>query len=182
MKLDLHTHCMEATGMVAHPEIDLVRKIVERVKARGLDGIAVTEHDDREYGYRVKKIVEEELDSEILIVPGWEITVERAGWAEMVELFLPDDSIFRFLPHPSYPFPGDDGFSYDMNLIHGIEIGNALHDRQINKKKVEELSQRYNLILLNNSDAHTMDDIGTFYNEVSLKELSSLTKRPFVSL
>lgn len=167
--------------MVTHPEVDLVREIVEKVKGRGLDGIAITEHDDKEYGYRVKKIVEDRLDSQILIIPGWEITVEETGWAEMVELFLPDNLVFRFLPHPSYPYPGDNGFKFDMNLIQGIEIGNALHDRQINKKKVEEISQRYNLVLLNNSDAHTMDDIGSYHNEITLEELSSLAKGPLAS-
>jgi len=176
LKLDLHTHCMEATGMITHPSIDLVKKIVDKVKDRGLDGIAITEHDDKDYGFRVKKIVEENLDAQVLIIPGWEITVKEMGWAEMVELFLPDGSIFRFLPHPSYPFPGDDGFKYDMNMLQGIEIGNALHDRQINKKKVEEISGKYNLFLLRNSDAHMLDDIGSLYNEISLEELCSLSK------
>ena len=176
LKLDLHTHCMEATGMVAYPSIDLVRKIVERVNNRGLDGIAITEHDDRNYGYRVKKIVDENFESRVLIIPGREITVKEMGWAEMVELFLPNGSIFRFLPHPSYPYPGDDGFEYDMNLLQGIEIGNALHDRQINKKKVKEISKKYNLVLLKNSDAHTLEEIGSFHNEISLEELYSLTK------
>jgi len=176
LKLDLHTHCMEATGMVAYPSIDLVRKIVKRVNDRGLDGIAITEHDDKEYGFRVKKIVDKSLDSQILIIPGREITVKEMGWAEMVELFLPNGSTFRFLPHPSYPYPGDDGFEYDMNLLQGIEIGNALHDRQINKKRVKEISKKYNLILLKNSDAHTLDEIGSFHNEISLEELYLFTK------
>lgn len=176
LKLDLHTHCMEATGMVAYPSIHLVRKIVDKIKNRGLDGIAITEHDDKDYGLRVKKIVDEYFDSQILIIPGREITVSQMGWAEMVELFLPNGSTFRFLPHPSYPYPGDNGFEYDMNLLQGIEIGNALHDRQINKKKVKEISQKYNLILLKNSDAHTLDEIGSFHNEISLEELYLLTK------
>ena len=175
MKLDLHTHCMEATALIAHPGIDIVKKIVEKVKDRGLDGLAITEHDDKDYGFRVKKIVEENLDSQILIIPGREITVKEMAWAEMVELFLPNGSIFRFLPHPSYPYPGDNGFEYDMRLLQGIEVGNALHDRQINKKKVKEISEKYNLILLTNSDAHTLDDIGSFYNEISIEELCLLS-------
>jgi len=176
MKLDLHTHCFEATGMISNPSVDLVREIVQKAKNNGLDGIAITEHDDCDYGRRVKKIVEENLDNEILIIPGREITVKAMGWAEMVELFLPNGSVFRFLPHPSYPYPGDSGFDYDINLLGGIEIGNALHDRQINKEKVKEVSERYNLILLKNSDAHTLDDIGSFYTETSIEELCSLSK------
>ena len=161
--------------MVANPSIEMVKEIVEKVRNRGLDGIAITEHNDKDYGFLVKKIVEENIDDRILIIPGREITVKEMGWAEMVELFLPGGSIFRFIPHPSYPYPGDDGFEYDINLLHGIEIGNALHDRQINKKKVEEISKRYNLIPLRNSDAHTLDDIGSYYTQISLEELNSLS-------
>ena len=174
MKLDLHTHCMEATGLIAYPDLDTVKKIVEKVKRLGLDGIAITEHDDKDYGFRVKKIVDDNFDSEILIIPGREIAVKEMGWAEIVELFLPNGSVFRFLPHPSYPYPGDDGFDYDINLIQGIEIGNTLHGRQINKKKAEEISITYNLIQLKNSDAHTLEDIGSLYNEISMEKLCSL--------
>ncbi|MFH2012399.1 MAG: PHP domain-containing protein [Pseudomonadota bacterium] len=180
MKLDLHTHCMEALDMISHPSIDLVGEIVERIVERGLDGIAITEHYDGDFGFRVKKIVDEYFGSKILIIPGREIAVKEMKWAEMVELFLPDGSTFRFLPHPSSPYPGEEGFDYDINLLHGIEIANALHDRQINKKKVEEISQKYNLIMLKNSDAHTLEDIGSFHTEISLKKLCSLTKDSIV--
>lgn len=163
--------------MIANPSIEQVREIVEKVRNRGLDGIAITEHNDKDYGFLVKRIVEEKIDDKIVIIPGREITVKEMGWAEMVELFLPDGSVFRFLPHPSYPYPGDDGFDYDIELLHGIEIGNALHDRQINKKKVEEISKRYGLLPLRNSDAHTLDDIGSYYTQISLEELNSLSGR-----
>lgn len=179
MKFDLHTHCFEATGMILNPDQDLIREIVEKVEERGLDGIAITEHDDKEYGFWVKRIVEEDLDNRILIIPGREVTVKEMGWAEMVELFLPNGSVFRFLPHPSYPYPGDKGFDYDTKLLQGIEIGNGLHGGQINKEKVKEVARTYNLVLLKNSDAHTLDDIGSLYTEISLEELSLLSKGIF---
>jgi predicted metal-dependent phosphoesterase TrpH len=84
---------MEATGMVANPSIELVREIVEKVRNRGLDGIAITEHNDKDYGFLVKRIVEENVDDRILIIPGREITVKEMGWAEMVELFLPGQKV-----------------------------------------------------------------------------------------
>jgi len=175
MKLDLHTHCMEATDLDEYPDIKTVKKIVEAVKSRGLDGIAVTEHNSEKYGFRIKKIVEEKLNNQIIIIPGREIVVQEINWAEMVELFLPNGLIFRFLPHPCYPFPGDDGFNYDLKKLHGIEICNALHDRQINKKRVSEISDKYNLVMLKNSDAHSLENIGLFYNEISLEKLCLLS-------
>lgn len=167
--------------MISHPGVDLVKKIVQKVIDRGLDGIAITEHDDKDYGYRVKKIIEENLDNQILVIPGREITVMEAAWAEMVELFLPDGSVFRFLPHPSYPYPGDEGFGYDTDLLHGIEIGNALHDGQINKEKVEKIAKRYGLVMLQNSDAHTLDAIGSRHTDISLAELCLTSKDSFMS-
>ena len=56
LKIDLHTHCYEATGYQP-PTLDIVRRIVDAVKARNLDGIAITEHVDRFYGQQVKDIV-----------------------------------------------------------------------------------------------------------------------------
>jgi len=53
LKLDLHTHCGEATSCL-DPTLDIVKKIVAVVKDRGLDGIAVTEHYAKAFGYGVK--------------------------------------------------------------------------------------------------------------------------------
>lgn len=167
---------MEATGLLTKPTIEKVELIIKSVKKRGLNGIAVTEHNNSDFGFEVKKIVEDVFNNEIIIIPGREITVVEMGWAEMVELYLPDDLIFRFLPHPSFPYPGDEGFDYDMSLISGIEIGNYVHDRQINKKKVQEISEQYKLIQLTNSDAHNIEDIGAFSNEITVEELCSLAK------
>ena len=50
IKIDLHTHCLEATGDPV-PKISTVRNIVEQIKKRGLDGIAVTEHYTKDFGF-----------------------------------------------------------------------------------------------------------------------------------
>jgi len=41
-----------------------------QIKASGLDGIAITEHWDKEYGFKVKEIVTRSFISEVLIIPG----------------------------------------------------------------------------------------------------------------
>jgi hypothetical protein len=168
LKLDLHTHCFEAT-VQAPPTEGIVRQIIAAAKARGLDGIAITEHEDKSYAYKVKEIVNHRFASEILIIPGQEITVAEMAYAEVVELYLPDGATFRFLPHPSYPYPGD--FSWGVDSLHGIEISNYLHDRQLNKAKIREVAQKYHLLLLENSDAHSLSNIGAYYNEIDLEEL-----------
>lgn len=168
MKLDLHTHCLEAFGLYGHalPTTEIVRKIVTKVKDRGLDGIAITEHSDRHRAFLVKDLVERSFNNEILIIPGQEVT--RFG-LHVVELYLPNDSIFRFLPHPGYPSAR--WWDEHLNGIHGIEIENGNYD--IDQSKVRAVEQRHGLLLLSNSDAHDLDDIGIYYNVIDIEELCS---------
>ncbi len=164
MKLDLHTHCLEATRF-SRPTVGVVGEIVARIKAKGLDGIGITEHENKEYGFGVRDIVEQHFGNEVLIIPGRERLLR--GGEEMVELYLPNNSVFRFWVHPrsiNSSFP-------ELDKIQGIEIENPLHNWHINKEKVREIAKKYNLLLLSNSDAHYLDDIGKCYNEIELEEL-----------
>jgi len=161
LKLDLHTHPFEATGF-RQITPDIAERLVARIRERGLDGIAVTEHADRSYGFKVKEIVEARYP-DIVIIPGQEANV----WpVQVVELSLPGDVTFKFLAHPGYP-----GELTSADGLHGVEIDNPLHSWHINKEKVQALAEKYNLMLLSNSDAHTVEDIGARYNEVSIEEL-----------
>lgn len=162
LKLDLHTHCQEAF-MLQPPTIHLIGEIIAAVKAKGLAGIGVTEHGNRHYGQKVKEIVETYYGGEILVIPGHEIDV---GAVQIVELFLPNNSVFRFLAHPGYPA--------DLRIdkgLHGIELENSLHNHHIDKELVRRLADKHDLLLLCNSDAHQLESIGQAYNEISLDEL-----------
>jgi len=165
LRLDLHTHCFE---LIRYRELNLriVERLVRCIKEKGLDGIAVTEHNNLDYGYRVKELVDKNFPDQVIIIPGQEVYV----WPlQIVELYLPDETIFRFLAHPGYP---GDQFD-DIGDLHGIELYNPLHNWHIDRERVKELAHRHRLILLANSDAHSMEEIGTYFNEVSLEELCS---------
>jgi histidinol phosphatase-like PHP family hydrolase len=168
MKLDLHTHCYEATGFCP-PTLEIVKRIIDQIKAGGLDGIAITEHWDKNYGFKVKEIVEQFFDNEVLIIPGQEIDI--AGRQQDVELYLPNGSIFRFIAHPGYPTS-----SYIIENVQGIEIENGLHNWHIDKERVKALADKYDLLILKNSDAHSVERIGQYYNEISLEELCARAK------
>lgn len=139
-----------------------------QIKAKGLDGIAITEHYDKDYGFKVKDIVEEFFNNEVLIIPGWEIDIRQR---QEVELFLPNGSTFRYLAHPGFPIN-----SYFVENVQGIEIENALHNWHIDKQRVRELAEEHNLLLLSNSDAHSIEWIGRFYNEIDLEDLIARAK------
>lgn len=171
LKLDLHTHCLEATRF-ASPTVEIVGQIVANIKARGLDGIGISEHDNREYGFKVKEIVERHFNNEVLIIPGREVEVGYDQYEQMVELCLPDNTPFRFWVHPAYPAYYPRGFAC-VGGIHGIEINNGAHDEQMNKPALMKVAEKYKLITLSNSDAHHLEDIGRHYNEIDLDELSA---------
>lgn len=163
LKLDLHTHCFEATHFAA-PTPEIVREILERIKLRGLDGIAITEHSDKAYGYQVRDIVERYFGNHVLIIPGREMMMRR--YEEVVELFLPDDMVFRFWAHPRELNAID-----ELGDIQGIEVQNGLHNWELNSERVRRFAEERGLLMLCNSDAHYLYDIGRFYNEIDLEEL-----------
>lgn len=168
MKLDLHTHVFEeflppSPGAVT-PR--MVEKIIEQTMQAGLDGIAITEHDSKAYGYRVMEIMETHFNGEILIIPGREF---ETGPIHYVELYIPGKNIlpFRFIAHPGYP--GNPTGS--VNGFNGIEIENAAHNWHIKREEVEGIAAEHNLVLLSNSDAHHLGDIGRCYTEISVEDL-----------
>jgi hypothetical protein len=134
-----------------------------------LDGIAVTEHDNKDYGFQIQQIVEQFFNNEVLIIPGQEISGE---FIEIVELYLPGNLTFRFLAHPGYPSSKWDGCLDD---VQGIEIKNWNHP-DINPTEVRKQAQQHNLLLLSNSDAHRLEKLGLYYNEIEIEELYSRAK------
>jgi len=110
---------------LSNPTPDIVRRIISAVKARGLDGIAVTEHYTATYACEVRDIVHRHFDDEILIIPGKEnrpgLHGNRQGLFHLVELYLPGNTVFRFIAHPGHPHIKDLGSHIDGN-IHGLEL------------------------------------------------------------
>jgi histidinol phosphatase-like PHP family hydrolase len=179
LKLDLHTHCREATAC-PDPSPAIVKRIVSAVKAKGLDGIAITEHYTESYGYAVKEIVHRYFHDEILVIPGKEIDrvflgIDK-GLFHLVELYLPGDVTFRFVAHPGHPRIKDLEAYIDGD-IHGIEVGNPSHDDEMDTEMIRQLAKKHDLVLLTNSDAHTLEDIGVYHNELDLEHLCLRARR-----
>jgi histidinol phosphatase-like PHP family hydrolase len=149
----------------AKPSKDSVKEIIEAVKAKGLHGIAITEHENKHYGFKALEIQRAYFGNEVLLIPGQERVTREAS---IIELYLPYNSnyyTFRFIAHPYYQFN-----MKNYTDIHGIEIENEMHNYHIDKERVQLVAQGYDLMLLRNSDAHYLDDIGIFYNELTWKD------------
>lgn len=175
MKLDLHTHCREATACV-NLTLDIAKRIVAAVKDAGLDGIGVTDHYGKAFGYELKEMVDRHLNGEITVIPGQEIDKIITGadrvffHAHIVELYLPGDLTFRFMAHPDrWDIDKVDPATCDS--IHGIELKNPNYRYEMDEAKIRAVAEKNDLLLLTNSDAHFLSDIGTYYNEIEIEEL-----------
>jgi len=155
------------------PTVDRVKEIITAVKNRGLDGIAVTEHNNKACGYQTREIVDCYFGGEILIIPGQEID-ERL--MQIVELYLTSGVTFRFIAHPGYPYIQDISCHID-DSIHDIEFKNPLHDRSIDGPRVRDVAEKHGLLLLTNSDAHNLNNIGHYYNEIEIEDLCARARK-----
>ena len=170
VKLDLHTHIWEAFNFQS-PTKSMAKKVVEQIKSRGIDGIAITDHRNKEWAFEFRDLVERHFSGQVIIIPGWEVEVRPAQnpFAEyqVAELFLPGGGIFRSYCHPGY-------YSPDIIIednIHAIEIDNYIHNWHIRKQQVEELARTHDLLLLEVSDAHSLENVGLRHTELELDEL-----------
>ena len=170
VKLDLHTHRWEAFNFQA-PDKDMAGQVVERIKARGIDGIAITDHHNKDWAFEFRDLVEQHYPGEVIIIPGWEIEVRppQNPFAEyqVAELFLPGGGVFRSYCHPGFYSPE---IIIEKN-IHAIEIDNYIHNWHIRKQQVAELAEAHGLLVLEVSDAHNLENIGLRYTELEFEEL-----------
>ncbi len=170
VKLDLHTHIWEAFNFQP-PSVEIARKVVEQIRSRGIDGIAVTDHNNKDWAFEFKEIVERHFPGEAIIIPGWEIEVRPPqnpfDEYQISELFLDDGGVFRIYAHPGYYSPKiviEEG-------VHAIEVDNYIHNWHIRKPLVTQIAQAHDLTLVEVSDAHNLENIGLRYTEVDMDEL-----------
>jgi histidinol phosphatase-like PHP family hydrolase len=170
VKLDLHTHVWEAFNFQP-PSLSIAEKVVAQIKSQGIDGIAITDHHNKEWSMKFRDLVDEHFPGEVIIIPGWEIEIRPPqnpfDEYQVSELFLDNGGVFRIYCHPGY---------YSPNIIieenvHGIEIDNYIHNWHIRKPQVVEIAKAHDLLLVEVSDAHNLENIGLRHTEVDLDEL-----------
>ncbi|MBI4340028.1 MAG: PHP domain-containing protein [Chloroflexi bacterium] len=169
LRLDLHTHIWEASGFQP-PNLDWARKVFQECKAKGIDGIAITEHRILGHSFAYKQIIEEHFPGQLLVFPGWEIEEHFNSsyfhTREVGEFLLPNGKVFRNYCHPGHP-----SRNIEIDSVQSIEIDNPLHNWHIDKERVRQVARDHGLILTRVSDAHNLEDIGKNFTEIDLDEL-----------
>jgi predicted metal-dependent phosphoesterase TrpH len=173
---DLHCHTTHS------PDAPLtMRKLIEMAKKRGLDGVAITDHNKVYRGLL-------NIDG-IDVIPGSEIDVR--GGAHLLAYFIEneveEDKNFReaikevqrqgavaIWAHPLRKEGVLEGNKDVFDIIDGLESGNAM-DLKSHKKDIEKICEKENLLQTAGSDAHVEGQVGM----AALKVSERLTKENF---
>lgn len=166
LKFDLHIHSKYSIDGHLDPE-----RIIETAKKRGLNGVAITDHDTIKGGLKAKKFETEDFK----VIVGSEIATERG---EIIGLFLNEEIKSRLFldvlqeikdqdglvitPHP-YDNIRSNGIhpqKTDIPLIDCIEVYNSRCALEKYNIKASQFAARNKIKISAGSDAHFASEIG----------------------
>ena len=163
MKLDLHIHsAASADGMME------ISEIVKLAKERGLDGVAVCDHDvfysEDTYGGFIIRGCEYSTEYGHLLALGIEKEVKADTLEALIEGIHREGGI-AVLAHPYEHLKYKDMIEEIAHLLDGVEVYNSRACRK-NKdanKMALKYAERHGLPIYGGSDAHTPAEIGNAY-------------------
>ncbi|RKX69441.1 hypothetical protein DRP53_08170 [candidate division WOR-3 bacterium] len=161
MTFDLHIHSKYSLDSISE-----VRDIIATAKRRGLNGIAITDHNTIKGAVEAKMI---NTDKDFVVIIGAEIATEIG---DIIGLFLKEEITARnfagvieeihrqggiaVLPHPYKGHKLDDSV---LEKIDVIEVFNSRQSEDGNRKAMK-LAERYKKPMVAGSDAHFLSEIG----------------------
>ena len=180
LKVDLHVHTD------ASPDgLSSLQDMVEAAKRRGLDGIAVTDHN-----HLLADGVADQLsrDSGLLLIPGVEVSTasghllvlyplrsfeKGSAFMDVVRSGMADGSVL-IIPHPTDPFSHGVGVQVVRSSLPfhlPLEVMNASTLGRYNRG-AGRLADEFSLSKVGGSDAHHVAAIGDAYTLVDAPERS----------
>lgn len=179
IKFDFHTHPIEGLkekmGIRGILEInrEVASAIVQAVKSAGLNGIAVTEHNNFNHGWVVSLEIAEQFNREnLIILPGAEIDY---GSQQFLSIYVPDryrrripffkgQEWFVILAHPGYynSLEVQNFMDFDIDAVEETSIHGDF-------SLASPISLRNNIPITKSSDAHKLEDIGLHYTELEMR-------------
>jgi predicted metal-dependent phosphoesterase TrpH len=162
MLLDLHIHTWFSHDCLSSPDA-----LLKAAKKKGLDGVAVTDHDTIRGALETRA---RNRDAAFQVIVGAEMTTD-AG--DLIGLFLKQEIHARrvqdviteihaqqglaLLPHPFHGRPPREDVVRAVDLL---EVFNSRSTPEGNQK-AEELAKRHRKLAVCASDAHFLADVGT---------------------
>jgi predicted metal-dependent phosphoesterase TrpH len=162
MFLDLHVHTSFSFDCLSPPE-----KVLLAAKRKGLDGLAVTDHDTIEGALEVR---DRNRDRDFVVIVGCERLTDGG---DIIGLFLEEEISSRnaldvireiheqgglaLLPHP---FHGRSPRDEIANAVDLLEVFNARTTAECNRQ-ARALADRLGKVSVCSSDAHFVSDVGT---------------------
>lgn len=186
MKIDFHCHSYYSKDGICSPE-----KLLKTALKKGLDGIALTDHDTT-CGW--KEAIEAAKKLKAVLILGQELKIKKGGKiiGEILGYFLKEEinsegknieeiiqeikkqGGIAIIPHPFYwkkPFRDLEKYK---NLVDGIEIFNSRSQTKRGNKKSFDFAQKNNLPMTAGSDAHSCFEIGNAYLKAEAKSPEEL--------
>lgn len=175
-KFDLHTHPIEALKEkmaikgIGNINKEVAAEIIKYIKLSGLNGIAITEHNNFNHSWVASLQIRDHFRGEnLVILPGAEI--EYKG-QQFLQIYVPDfyrrripffkgKEWFFILAHPGYYNP------IDTAQISQITF-DAVESKSIHGDfpSAESISHEKAIPVIRSSDAHRLEDLGLFNTEL----------------
>ena len=184
MRWDLHIHSQYSPDSSSS-----IQDILKVAKKKGLDGIAITDHDSL-WGYmRAKEIVKK---FGLQLIPGYELMTNQGellilGTEELIQQTLNIQEVLKIAydlgavviaPHPFDPIRNGLGELLDYLKIDGIEVING---HSLNNKRAKLYAEKNNLGQTGGSDAHHHLEVGDAWTECEGDVLKSIKNRTSVA-
>lgn len=169
MKFDLHVHSKYSHDSILSPE-----KIIKIAKKKGLDGVAITDHNTIKGGIATSRI---NNDNDFQVIVGEEIKTE---FGDVVALFISEEIKVRtfedvigeikeqgglsVLAHPFRHFKSPEKIINKLDLVEGFNARSKAEDNL----RAFQIAKRYNKALCAGSDVHFYFELGkgrTIVNE-----------------
>lgn len=167
-KIDLHVHSTASDGVLSP------REVLEEAKRKGLDGIAITDHDTME-GYREAKNIAGKQD--FILIGGIEVSTDRGHvlvlgierephsmkFEEIVEFAQDNDG----LTVGAHPF-GRLKASIDSKFLRKLDAVEVLNGRtyRVGNEDAKNFAMEEGIPQVAGSDAHLREELGKVWTEV----------------
>ena len=178
MKFDLHIHSTYSDG---HADVNEIIKVAKR---RGLDGIAITDHDTmRGIPAARRYIKDQKLD--LVLIPGIEVStseghlivlgvdkpLERRKSPEETIEMAHDLGGIADVPHPYHPFRHAIGRIPDADAV---EVYNSKHLFGLANGRARIEARRRSMPIVAGSDSHFAETVGLGVTEIEAEDVDGV--------